>query len=57
MRAIRSKTRLSQEAFASVLGFTVHQIRQWEYSANTYARERSQPMIQPMRLENLSFRA
>jgi len=30
VRAIRSKTRLSQEAFASVLGFTVHQIRQWE---------------------------
>jgi len=48
MRAIRSKTRLSQEAFASVLGFTVHQIRQWEYSANTYSRERSQPMTQPM---------
>lgn len=30
VRAIRAKTRLSQDAFASAFGFTVHQIRQWE---------------------------
>ncbi len=30
VRAIRQKTRLSQEGFASSFGFTVHQVRQWE---------------------------
>ena len=30
VRAIRAKTILSQEDFAAVFGFTVHQIRQWE---------------------------
>ncbi len=34
VRAIRSKTRLSQDAFASAFGFTVHQIRQWEQGRN-----------------------
>jgi putative transcriptional regulator len=34
VRAIRAKTRLSQDAFASVFGFTVHQIRQWEQGRN-----------------------
>ncbi len=30
VRAIRAKTRMAQEEFASAFGFTVHQIRQWE---------------------------
>lgn len=30
VRAIRQKTGLSQEAFASCFSFTVHQVRQWE---------------------------
>lgn len=30
VRAIRAKANLSQEAFASTFGFTVHQVRQWE---------------------------
>jgi putative transcriptional regulator len=34
VRAIRAKTRLSQDGFASVFGFTVHQIRQWEQRRN-----------------------
>ena len=34
VRAIRAKMRLSQQAFASVFGFTVHQIRQWEQGRN-----------------------
>jgi putative transcriptional regulator len=34
VRAIRGKTKLSQDAFASLFGFTVHQIRQWEQGRN-----------------------
>ena len=34
VRAIRAKTRLSQDSFASVFGFSVHQIRQWEQGRN-----------------------
>ena len=34
VRAIRAKTKLSQDAFASVFGFTVQQIRQWEQGRN-----------------------
>ena len=34
VRAIRTKTNLSQDAFASAFGFTVHQIRQWEQGRN-----------------------
>ena len=30
VRAIRVKTGLSQDAFASSFGFSVHQVRQWE---------------------------
>ncbi|WBU53330.1 DNA-binding transcriptional regulator [Paracoccus sp. SCSIO 75233] len=30
VRAIRNKTKLSQEDFAAVFGFSVFQIRQWE---------------------------
>ena len=30
VRAIRLKTGLSQDVFASSFGFTVHQVRQWE---------------------------
>jgi putative transcriptional regulator len=30
VRAIRAKTGLSQDEFASAFGFTVHQVRQWE---------------------------
>ena len=30
VRAVRMKTGLSQDAFASSFGFTVHQVRQWE---------------------------
>lgn len=30
VRAIRSKTGLSQDAFASAFGFSVSQVRQWE---------------------------
>jgi putative transcriptional regulator len=30
VRAVRSKTGMSQDAFASSFGFTVHQVRQWE---------------------------
>ena len=30
VRAIRLKAEMSQEAFASSFGFTVHQVRQWE---------------------------
>lgn len=30
VRAIRAKTRMSQDVFASSFGFTVHQLRQWE---------------------------
>ncbi|MBB3900115.1 helix-turn-helix domain-containing protein [Roseococcus suduntuyensis] len=34
VRAIRSKTGLSQEGFAQSFGFTVHQVRQWEQGRN-----------------------
>lgn len=34
VRAVRVKTGLSQDAFASSFGFTVHQIRQWEQGRN-----------------------
>lgn len=34
VRAVRTKTGLSQDAFASSFGFTVHQIRQWEQGRN-----------------------
>ena len=34
VRAVRAKTGLSQDAFASSFGFTVHQIRQWEQGRN-----------------------
>jgi len=34
VRAIRAKTKLSQDAFASVFGFTVHQTRQGEQGRN-----------------------
>lgn len=34
VRAIRAKTKLSQDDFAAVFGFTVHQIRQWEQGRN-----------------------
>lgn len=30
VRAVRTKTGLSQDQFASTFGFTVHQVRQWE---------------------------
>lgn len=30
VRAIRAKARMSQDAFASTFGFSIHQIRQWE---------------------------
>ena len=30
VRAIREKTRLSQEDFATAYGFTINQIREWE---------------------------
>lgn len=30
VRAIRAKTEMSQDGFASAFGFTVHQVRQWE---------------------------
>lgn len=30
VRAVRHKTGLSQDAFATVFGFSVHQIHQWE---------------------------
>lgn len=30
VRAVRARTGLSQDAFASSFGFTVHQIRQWK---------------------------
>jgi putative transcriptional regulator len=30
VRAIRVKTGMAQEQFASAFGFTVHQVRQWE---------------------------
>jgi putative transcriptional regulator len=30
VRAIRGKTNMTQDHFASAFGFTVHQIRQWE---------------------------
>lgn len=30
VRAIRAKAGMSQDAFASTFGFSVHQIRQWE---------------------------
>jgi putative transcriptional regulator len=30
VRAIRLKAGMSQEAFASAFGFSVHQVRQWE---------------------------
>ena len=30
VRAIRTKTKMSQEQFASAFGFTVYQVRQWE---------------------------
>jgi putative transcriptional regulator len=30
VRAVRAKTGLSQDRFASSFGFTVHQVRQWE---------------------------
>ncbi len=34
VRAVRTKTGLSQDAFASSFGFTVHQVRQWEQGRN-----------------------
>jgi putative transcriptional regulator len=34
VRAIRAKAGMSQEAFASAFGFTVHQVRQWEQGRN-----------------------
>ena len=34
VRAVRAKTGLSQEGFASSFGFTVHQVRQWEQGRN-----------------------
>jgi len=34
VRAVRARTGLSQDAFASSFGFTVHQIRQWEQGRN-----------------------
>lgn len=34
VRAVRAKTGLSQDAFASSFGFTVHQVRQWEQGRN-----------------------
>jgi putative transcriptional regulator len=34
VRAIRAKTRLSQDAFAWMFGFSIHQIRQWEQGRN-----------------------
>ncbi|MGH7105050.1 MAG: helix-turn-helix domain-containing protein [Acetobacteraceae bacterium] len=30
VRAIRAKSGMTQDSFASAFGFTVHQIRQWE---------------------------
>jgi|SRR4051812_33859696 len=30
VRAIRAKTGMAQDRFASAFGFTVHQVRQWE---------------------------
>ncbi len=30
VRAVRQKTGMSQDAFASSFGFSVHQVRQWE---------------------------
>jgi putative transcriptional regulator len=30
VKAIRTKTKMSQDLFASAFGFTVHQVRQWE---------------------------
>jgi putative transcriptional regulator len=30
VRAIRAKTSMAQEQFASAFGFSVHQVRQWE---------------------------
>ncbi len=30
VRGIRTKAKMTQDAFASAFGFTVHQIRQWE---------------------------
>ena len=30
VRAIRAKTKMAQDQFASAFGFTVHQVRQWE---------------------------
>jgi putative transcriptional regulator len=30
VRAIRTKTKMSQDQFASAFGFSVYQIRQWE---------------------------
>lgn len=34
VRAVRARTGLSQDAFASSFGFTVHQVRQWEQRRN-----------------------
>lgn len=34
VRAVRAKTGLSQDAFALLFGFTVHQVRQWEQGRN-----------------------
>jgi putative transcriptional regulator len=34
VRAIRVKSGLSQEAFASAYGFSIHQVRQWEQGRN-----------------------
>ncbi len=34
VRAVRAKTGLSQDAFASSFGLTVHQVRQWEQGRN-----------------------
>lgn len=30
VKAIRAKTKMSQDMFASAFGFTVHQVHQWE---------------------------
>ena len=30
VRAIRAKTSMAQEQFASAFGFSIHQVRQWE---------------------------
>ncbi|MGI4950963.1 MAG: helix-turn-helix domain-containing protein [Janthinobacterium lividum] len=34
VRGIRLKSGMSQDAFASAYGFTIHQVRQWEQGRN-----------------------